>query len=255
MNSKLMGALALAALAGTASADISLGAPNMVASYQLGQPAFGTRAVTPGATYSDVTTFSGQGYAAGGGAAVGGLATAKYVSEEIHMIAAQPGVIQFTFSIANFNATAVTARPRVRFHQLDNAGGTNTGTYITGFSFVPFSIPTGVSLWSATTAAFALPQNFSMGITFDNSTVPATTQAQINALGVGIFNPPDVGSSPDLAFQTTAASVGNVTGAAGGTFNFSGNPVANFGWEIVPAPSSMALLGLGGLIAGRRRRA
>lgn len=254
MNSKLLGVLALAAMAGTASADIALGVPTMVASYQFGSPSYGTRSVTPGATYSDVTTFSGQGYAAGGGAAVSGLATAKYISEEIHMVAAQPGVIQFTFSIANFNATAVTARPRVRFHQLDNAGGTTTGTYITGFSFTPFSIPTGVSLWTGTTSAFSLPQDFSMGITFDNSTVSATTQAQINQLGVGVFNPPDVGSSPDLAFQTTSASVGNVSGAPGGTFNFSGSPAANFGWEIVPAPSSMALLGLGGVIAGRRRR-
>lgn len=253
MNSKILGALALAALAGTASADIALGTPTMVASYQFGTPSFGTRAVTAGATYSDVTSFSGSGYAAGGGAAISGLATSKYVSEEIHMIAAQPGVIQFTFSIANFNATAVTARPRVRFHLLDNGGGTNTGTYITGFSFTPFSIPTGVSLWNGTTAAFALPKDFSMGICFDNSTTTAT-QAQINKLGVGAFDPPDVGTSPDLAFQTTAASVGNVTGAAGATFNFSGAPVANFGWEIVPAPSSIALIGLGGLMAGRRRR-
>ncbi len=44
-----------------------------------------------------------------------------------------------------------------------------------------------------------------------------------------------------------------------GFFNFGGTPLANSAWfidtESVPAPGTFALLGLGGLIAGRRRRA
>lgn len=246
------GILALVAAAGSASADITLNA-NLLAVMPLGQASQGVQVVGAGATYSNVSTFSGSGFANGGATAISGILTTKYVSEEITMTAAQPNVTGFTFSVANFNSTAVSARARIRFH-LPDGGGTTTGTYITGFSFNPISFPVGVSLWSTTTAAFALPANLFMGMTFDNSGAAATTAAQLNNLGEGLFNPPDVGSSPDLAFQTSAASVGNVTAAPGSSFNFGGAPVANFGWEIVPAPASMALLGMGGLVLGRRRR-
>lgn len=249
----LLSAAVLAAVAGVASADIA-GEATPIAHYAIGTPSYGTRAVTPGATFSNVTNFLGQAYLNGGAAVVSGNLTTKYVSEQINRTHALTNVTRFSFSVANLDAGIVTARARVRFHDLNNAGGTNTGAYITGFSFNPIAFNPGVTVFFANIAAIALPQNFSMGITFDNLGASGTTAAQLNNLGVGIFNPPDVGSSPDLAFTTTAASVGNVHNAAGNSFNFGGQPVANFGWEIVPAPSSLALLGLGGLVAGRRRR-
>ncbi len=58
-----------------------------------------------------------------------------------------------------------------------------------------------------------------------------------------------VGTSTDSMFNFGTSSF----------FNFGGNPVANSAWFIdvdnVPAPSSLALVGLGGLLAARRRRA
>lgn len=250
----LFGAAVLAAVAGVASADIAATA-QLIKSIPADQASYGSRAVTPGATFSNVTNYSGSVYLNGGAALISGLLTTKYVSEEITRTTALTPVTRFSFTVANLNSTPLTARPRVRFHDLNNAGGTNTGGYITGFSFNPITFPANtVSVFFTNITAITLPQSFSMGITFDNAGNLGNTAAQMNNLGVGIYNPPDVGSSPDLAFSTTAASVGNVNNAPGNTFNFGGNPVANFGWEIVPAPSSLALVGIGGLLAGRRRR-
>jgi hypothetical protein len=248
----LFGAALLAVAAGVASADIAATA-ELVKVLPLGEQTYGTRAVTPGATYSNVTNFSGAGYRNGGTAAISGVLTTRYVSEQINRTNNATPVTRFSFSVANFNAAAVSARARVRFHDLNNSGGTNTGAYIGGFTFNPISFAPGVSVFFADIAATALPQSFSIGITFDNSGTAATL-AQMDNLGVGLYNPPDVGTSPDLAFSTTAASVGNVNNGAGSSFNLGGAPVANFGWEIVPAPSSLALVGIGGLAAARRRR-
>ena len=247
------GFLALAALAGTASAEIAATA-NLIKTWDFGT-SFNDRVVTPGARFSNVTSFGGSGFKNGGTGAISGILTTKYVTDDLAMTGAVPSVTRFTWSVANFNATATTARMRVRWHLPDGPGGT-PGTYITGFSFAASALPVGVSTFFADTSTtpFALPANCWMGICFDNSGAAATTAAQLDNLGVGLFNPPDVGTSGDVAFLTSAASVGNVNNPAGGTFNFGGAPVANFGWEVVPAPASMALIGLGGLVAGRRRR-
>jgi hypothetical protein len=250
MRSVLLCVVALTALAGSVAAD-TLATAEFVRTVPLGTPSVGTRSVTPGAVYSNWTNFSGSAYANGGAALINNIATTKYVSEEINMTSPCP-MTQFSFSVANLGTAPISARARVRFHDLNNGGGTNTGTYITGYSFTAMAFPVGVSTWYATVAANPLPQNFSIGITFDNSGT-TTPLADMNLLGVGIYNPIDVGSSPDLAFSTTAASVGNVSNAPGATFNFAGNPPANFGWEIVPEPSSLTLLAGLGLLLVRRR--
>jgi hypothetical protein len=73
-----------------------------------------------------------------------------------------------------------------------------------------------------------------------------------------------VGSSQDRFFQTTAAGSFFPTNNPAGTALSLGNdpsdpfspPPANFGWEIVvPSPAGLAVLGMGGLMAARRRRA
>ncbi len=94
-----------------------------------------------------------------------------------------------------------------------------------------------------------LPQNVLVSLQYNTVTFSGTGGSIANA-GFQTRAPINIGSSTDNLF--------NVTG--GGTpFNFNGAPLANTGIFIdtnsVPAPGAAALLGLGGLIATRRRRA
>lgn len=68
-------------------------------------------------------------------------------------------------------------------------------------------------------------------------------------LGFVSLNPPTIGSSFDdfYANSTTVGAAGWYTVASG-----PANP--GYQLDVVPAPASLALLGMGGLIAGRRRR-
>jgi len=253
-----MGAFALAALAGTAMADIEVGAPGLKASYSLSDTgAFSERTITAGARYSNVTTFTGSYYAHG--FAAGTTRLTAVAGDDISMTAALNtgnGCTYFEWSTVNANATAaVTARMRVRFYQMDGTGGA-PGTYITGFSFAATALAANsVNLWYYNPAAGTvnLPQNFWACLTFDTSGGTGTL-AQMNNIGQAIFTPPDVGSSQDAFFAGNASSDGLVNNPPGTVSWFGGTPTANFGWEFAPAPSSIALLGLGGLVAGRRRR-
>lgn len=246
------GILALVALAGSASAADTISTATLLSSNPVGTATEGTTVVDPAARYSNVTSFTGSVFNNGGSA--GGIT--RLVADDIHMNAALATVTKITWSVTNLNTVAVSARPRLRFYAADGPGGA-PGTSLGGFSFNPISFgASSVNLFffnPSASAAFALPQNFWAAETFDNVGT-TTTDAQLNLLGQGLFNPVDVGSSADVAFQTTAAGSFLVNNPAGSTFNFGGSPVANFGWEIVPAPTSLALLGLGGLVAGRRRR-
>jgi hypothetical protein len=264
-----IGILALAGLAGSAVADIEIMAGDLVRgqSLTIGQAQdFGNRA-TAGASYSNIDTYTGSVFSNGGAATVSGNGITRLVADDITFALpylAGQSFTQFTFSVANLNLVAVSARPRVRFWLADGAGG-GPGTYYSGIGYTFNAISFGansVGLFSATLSpGFLQPaagQTLWAGITFDNNNgATGATIAQLNNLGQGIFNPPAVGSSADRFFQTTAAgSFFNTNNPAGTLTNFGGNPVGNFGWEfVVPAPGSVALLGLGGLVASRRRRA
>ena len=261
----LFGAAILAAVAGVASADIAGGNLEIVRSGPANQAFSGSRSVTPGATYSNVTNYTGFTVNNGGQGTFSGNTITAYLSDDIHMVAAQPTVTGFKFTMsyvssAPLDPAQISIRPRVRFHQTNGASG-GPGSYITGFTFNPITIGKNqIFVVTGTTAAFALPQNFWMGICFDNNAnaagAPATAMSKV---GIGFFDPIDLGSSADKDFYSGA----NVTGTAynvnnpGGTVRtspFAGAPLANYGWEIIPSPSSLALLGMGGLIIGRRRR-
>jgi hypothetical protein len=215
--------------------------------------------------YSDVTTFSGQGYAAGGATVVAGDDTTRMVLDDITVAPGAVGatVNSFTFSVANFNSSAVSARPVVEFFANDGSGG-GPGTPLTGFVFNPLSFTAGtVQLFTFTSSGlFVVPADgtFFAGIYFDdNSGGTGASAAQLNQLGQGIFAPPTVGTSTDSFFQTTGPGAA-ASNPAGAFESFGGNPTADFGWSFsgdlaTPEPGTGLLLLLGGVPLVLRLRA
>lgn len=225
--------------------------------------------------YNNTTTFTGSAYADGGAAVQSGNDITTLVADDIHFASGLAGqqVTGFVFSVGNLNATAVSARARVRFYGTDGTNG-GPGTYLTGFTFNPITFASGVSLFNfnSATGLFAVPTNSSIwaGITFDDNTgATGITAAQLNNLGQGIFNPPTVGSSQDVFFQTAAAGSFVQNNPTGSFFNFGGSPVANFGWQFtvvtpaappaVPEPGCIAWLvaismPAAGFLSRRRRK-
>ena len=221
--------------------------------------------------YSNTTNYSGSALTNGGAAAISGIRTTRLLADDLTFSAASAGMSlsQFSFPVANLGTAAVTARPRVRFYMDDN-GGLAPGTYIGGFSFAAFSLPVGVSTYftTLTPGSLVLPaaapgattETIWAGITFDNSGASTTTLAQLNNLGVGIFDPPTVGSSKATAFETTAADTGLESNPVGAPFTLTGLN-ANFNWELqapqaTPEPGAVALLmgfGVSGAALLRRK--
>ncbi|MEK6703910.1 MAG: PEP-CTERM sorting domain-containing protein [Planctomycetota bacterium] len=257
----ILGLLAVAGMAGSAFADdytrtLTLQNSASISEYS----GLGGRA-DAGASYSNVDNFTG--FVSQNGGAAGGIT--RLQADDINF--ARPDLVgqafrRVTFSVGNLNAEAVAARVRVRFWFGDGAGG-GPGTYYNGvgFTFNPITFQANsANLFffdpgAGVFAQIAAGQRMWAGMTFDNVGT-ATTDAQLNNLGQLIFNPAVIGGSADALFTTNGA--GSFFGAAnpaGTITNYGGNPVANLGWEfVVPAPTSLALLGLGGLVVGRRRR-
>jgi hypothetical protein len=213
--------------------------------------------------YSNITTFTGFGVTNGGAANVAGDNITTMLADDITPGPGLGGgtVDDVVFSVLNFNAAPVSARPRVRFYAADGAGG-GPGTLLAGFTFNPitFAALTGAlyEFNNGGAALFSIPNGtFWAGIVFDdNNGTTGATLAQLNNLGVLTFNPPTVGSSQDVFFATNAAGSFLGNNPAGGFFNFGGTPVANFGWQFsgtpgttaVPEPSPLLLGATAGLL-------
>jgi PEP-CTERM motif len=253
----LIGGAIAAATSAMAQDDVLLNG-SMIWEGQLAVKANTGQGVSEAAdVYSNVTNFTGNGFINGG--ATAGITT--LVAD--NLITTLPGapLVGFTFSVANFDTVAFTARPRVRFYADDNAGA--PGTLLAGFSFNPISFGAGsVGLFGTGVIAqfTTVPANGRIwaGITFDNVGATATN-ANLNNLGQGIFDPATIGSSADDFWQTTAAGSHFNNAPAGSLLNFNGTPIANYGWALtssVPEPASMIAIGLGiaGLAAKRRRK-
>jgi hypothetical protein len=216
--------------------------------------------------YSDVTTFTGFGYADGGATVIAGDDTTTMVADDITVAPGFAGaaVTGFSFTVANFNGTGVSARPLVRFYDDDGAGGT-PGTLLAAFNFNPLAFAAGsvaTFTFNPGSNLFIVPASgtFWAGITFDdNNGGTGATAVQLNNLGQGIFSPPTIGSSQDSFFQTTSAGSFASSNPAGSFASFSGSPVADFGWSFtspVPEPGTGLLSFLAGIplaFAIRRR--
>ena len=214
--------------------------------------------------YRDLDTTGGQFFANGGAAVVGGNTITRLVADDITPLGGYSGqaISNIYFSVVNANGVAVSARPRLRMWGSDGAGG-GPGTFIAGFTFnaISFAANSGSSFFFHPTGVNVPSGTFWMGLTFDNNSgATGATAAQLNNLGMALFDPPSIGTSADTAFETTAAGDFLVNNPAGSSFNFGGNPPANFFFGVsvvgVPEPSTIALavLGLGGLMLFRRRR-
>lgn len=210
--------------------------------------------------YSNITTFLGSGFAFGATAAgqsqpAGGtgLLTAMGCDD----VTLQPGdpngsyaLNELTFSIANFNTITVDTAPTLLFYNPDGAVNpvgaplNGPGTLIDGIAFnLVGQLPAGsVSQLSATVGtlgiAFPLDANGEAtiwvcamfdddnGTALDENSAPVTA-AQYDNLGVGLCDPPTVGSSIDDLFLSDAPVVAPFANPIGGQGNFGGDPVAN----------------------------
>jgi hypothetical protein len=214
--------------------------------------------------YSDVTTFSGFGFANGGAAVVGGNDITNVVADDINPTAGGVGspITSITYSVANLNGSAVTFQPVLSIWAADGAGG-QPGTLLTSLSLSATTQAAGtVALYtiSQSTGFFLGQARFWAGLSFDdNGGAIGVTAAQLNNLGQGIFAPPTVGSSQDLFFGGSTPGQQGSNNPAGGLFFFGGNPVADFGWAFTATPEpGSALLVAGGLalaaLLSKRRR-
>jgi hypothetical protein len=211
--------------------------------------------------YRNIDTSTSQFYANGGAADVSGDDITRLVADDITPAAGFAGqpIDNLYFSVVNANAEAVTARPRLRMWNADGAGGL-PGTFVAGFTFnaISFNANTGYSFFFSPVGVNVPSGTFWIGLSFDdNSGATGITAAQLNNLGMALFNPPTIGTSTDNMFETTAAGDFLVNNPAGATFNFGGSPPADafFGVSVleVPEPATAALVGLA-TIAGLVRR-
>jgi Carboxypeptidase regulatory-like domain len=209
---------------------------HLKASYQVGVPdeKRAPSVADPASVYATTTnTFSGQAFANGGQANT--PAITRLLADDLTFAGTPPYSIgRFDFSMCNLNVAAVSARPRVRFY-LDNAG--TPGTLITGFSFNPITVAAGsCSTLFANVAPFSVTASkIWAGMLFDNSTATATA-TQIDSFAMGIFPVPDIGTSADTFYRSTAAPAAGTSflvsnPGPGATTNLGGVPVANFGWD------------------------
>ena len=213
---------------------LSLLASAMVVASVICAPA---KAQSPDAVYSNLETFQNESFAAGGATQQILNTITRLAADDLNLVGTPPySVNGFRFTVTNLNAVDVSARPLVRFYRNDGPGG-GPGTLLEARTYNPI-VFTALSVGTIkTSSTFVLPSSaIWAGITFDNNGgTTGATAAQLDNLAQGIFSPPELGTSADQYFVTTAAGSFASDDPVGTLANFGGTPPANFGWEILTA--------------------
>jgi len=171
------------------------------------------------------------------------------IADDLHMVAFAGGNILDNMGINCANSTAASnltgGQIAIRFYDF------TTGNFITGFNanLPALSLAAGGSVRLSFGAGALLGLNIGvnqdMWVSLQWNSVTFSGAGTLADCGFQTRGPINIGTSADTMFNVTTAS----------SFNFGGNPLANGGIFInTPAPAGLSLLGLGGLIAGRRRR-
>ncbi|MEZ5425083.1 MAG: choice-of-anchor Q domain-containing protein [Pyrinomonadaceae bacterium] len=196
-------------------------------------------AVDSASVYSNVTNNSGFSVANANATDQSGNIITRLIADDLTTTSATLpyDITGFRFSVGNFNGTAVTFRPLVRFYANDGPSG-EPGTYLGGVDIDPITLPAnsgGILTISPLTTPISVPVNtIWAGVTFDNNGgATGATLAQMNNIAQSLYSPVDRGSSADTSFRTTAAGSFNSNNPVGTQGNFGGSPLANYAWEIL----------------------
>ena len=208
--------------------------------------------------YSNTNTYSGSSIENSATGLVGGTEVTRMVADDITFAPGSTGmsINELSFSAVNSGGSATAARVRIGLWADDGAGG-GPGTYLLS-SAIPVTLAGGsISLISLLALDVPVPADGKIwaGEWFDNFGT-SSTSTELDALGVGFFDPPTVGSSIDEIFATGGPGFVDGNNPAGSVFSFGGSPVANLGFTFnaVPEPGSIALGVLGGLALLQARR-
>ncbi len=152
--------------------------------------------------YDNTITSAGGNFYNGGATTISGNTITRLVADDITPLSGYAGLTMssISFSVANNNSVAVSARPRMRMWLGDGAGG-GPGTLFGAFTFNPISFSANSSAgFYFTPGALTVPSGtFWIGLTFDDNTgATGATAAQLDNLGMALFNPPAIGTSADL---------------------------------------------------------
>jgi len=158
---------------------------------------------------------------------------------------------QFSFTIFN-SANAANTLPGFKSGTINiNFFDATSSAFIGGFSgnlsYGTDSLAKGFfDIWTFTGLS-GLGINLSSNVIVTQNFTASTVVGSLR-MGVASLNPVTVGSSTNTLY------ISNSTTPAG--FYTSGTTQVNLGYEVnvIPAPGSLALIGLGGLVVGRRRR-
>ena len=223
-------------------------------------PALAVALVTGGAAQAQYDLFSAEGGFNGGGYATGAVVYDNSVNllgfllglqdeewgDGVTLAGTNRLVNSISLMIHANGDSGATADITVRiFAGGDDAGATDPGALLwTSDTFLDFAILDSANLYSFAVPNILVPDSFTWTIEMNN-----VFQAEEGAVGPRFVDPPVIGSSqtgflwlhnPDATWSAINFGIPNNWGA-----------VVN----AVPAPGALALLGLAGLAARRRRRA